>query len=371
MAFAREPMAAATWVFQNALYTLFGAHGRVGQDDLVAAISALLDMAGQSIANGRRIKLEVAEIPGVPPEFGAQLQMLRLQGDTIRVTLRPFAYRNPGVFFESLRRLPVMLAIVGHLSADCELHCEVGDDAYFPGLAFSSYDPRPCLVPDADFFLTGAHQSFREVCANHLPPWAERSQRVFWRGTTTGRRRHDPPGADEPDDFSWLQRLTLCRLAAQPGLSELCDIGISSFAQVNEPWLVERIRQAGLAREQVSRDAFLQHRVVIDIDGNSNAWSGLFCSLLSRSCIIKVASEHGFRQWYYDRLVPWQNYVPVQADLSDFAEAVAWTMIHEADTQRLANAAAELGAALSFEACMVDAVARVERWMPTRAAFSV
>ena len=36
---------------------------------------------------------------------------------------------------------------------------------------------------------------------------------------------------------------------------------------------------------------------------NSNSWAGLFTSLLTAACVLKIESEHGFRQWYYDRLV--------------------------------------------------------------------
>ncbi len=375
MAFQREPMARATFVYQNALFSLFGAHGRLAEADHVAAVGALLDMAGQSIAGGRRISLKIDELPGVQPENGLELARLRLAGETIEVTLRPIHYRHAGQFFEMLRRLPVMLAIAGHLAPDadlqCELHCELGDAAYLSSLGFSSYDRRTCLVPDPDFFLTGGHERFRQTCLEQLPGWDERGTRVFWRGTTTGSRRHEPPGEGEADAFTWLQRLMLCRLAAEPGLAELCDVGIVRIAQIGEPWLAARITGSGLMRAEVGREAFLAHRVVVDIDGNSNAWSGLFCSLLSRSCIIKVASERGFRQWYYDRLTPWQTYVPVSADLSDFAEAVAWTLIYQADTRRLADAAAELGASLTFEAAMQDAVLRVRRWLETRQPFSV
>lgn len=370
MAFQREPMAAATGVYQDALFSLLGAHGRTPQDDQVTAISALLDMAGQSIANGRRIKLAVAEIDGVQPENGLELVLLRLAGDTIHVTVRPIHYRH-GQIYEMLRRLPVLLAIAGRLRGEWDLPCLVGDGAFSASLGFSSYDPHVCLVPDPDFFLTGGHDDFRRTCLDHMPAWEARSTRVFWRGTTTGGRRHQPPGEGEADDFTWLQRLALCRLANEPGMAELCDIGIARFAQINEPHLIERIQQAGLVRPQVPREAFLNNRVVVDIDGNSNAWAGLFCSLLSRSCIIKVASDNGYRQWYYDRLVPWQNHVPVRADLSDLAEAVAWTMLYESESKRLADAAADLAAALTFEACMAEAVTRVQHWVEARGAFSI
>ena len=49
---------------------------------------------------------------------------------------------------------------------------------------------------------------------------------------------------------------------------------------------------------------YMRSRHLIDIDGWANSWSGLFQKLLSGSTVLKVASNKGFRQWYYDRLEP-------------------------------------------------------------------
>jgi hypothetical protein len=47
---------------------------------------------------------------------------------------------------------------------------------------------------------------------------------------------------------------------------------------------------------------------------------------LTGSAVLKVASRRGFRQWYYDRLVPWHNFVPVATDLSDLVDRHRWLM---------------------------------------------
>ena len=49
----------------------------------------------------------------------------------------------------------------------------------------------------------------------------------------------------------------------------------------------------------------------------SNSWSGLFTKLLTGSTVLKVESPMGFRQWYYDRLKPFEHYVPVRPDLAE------------------------------------------------------
>ncbi len=368
MTFSSPSAIAENAAFQQALFALAPDHARLSQADFVAAVNGVLDSHARPIAGGRPVRWRLAELEGVPPEWASELLTLRLDGAAIEVTLRPITYRH-GSLFEILRRSAVLLAIAGRLSGECTLHAEVGDASYHAALGFCSYDPRVCLVPDPDFYASGGYARFRQHCRDALPAWEARDARVFWRGSSTGMRRVQPPGEGAPDDLDWLQRLSLCRRAAQPDLAPLTDCGITTLAQMHEPWLAERVTAAGLLRPLISREAFLQHRVVIDMDGNSNAWSGLFCSLLSRSCILKVGSEHGFRQWYYDRLVPWQTHVPVAPDLSDLAEAVDWTRQHDAKTRQLADAAASLADTLGFEACMEEAVERVQGWLGTREAF--
>lgn len=368
MTFSSQVAIARNAAFQQALFALAPDHARLSEEQFVAAVNGVLEDHARPIADGRRVSWRLAELEGVPPEWASELLTLRLDGEAIEVTLRPITYRH-GSLFEILRRSAVVFAIAGRLAGACTLHAEVGDAAWHSALGFCSYDPRVCLVPDPDFYASGGYASFRQHCRDALLAWEERDTRVFWRGSSTGMRRVQPPGEGAPDDLDWLQRLALCRRAAQPDLAPLTDCGITTLAQMHEPWLIERVTEAGLLRPLVSREAFLRHRVVIDVDGNSNAWSGLFCSLLSRSCILKVGSEHGFRQWYYDRLVPGQTHVAVAPDLSDFAEAVGWTRQHEAETRRLADAAAGLADTLGFEACMQEAVRRLQGWLKTREPF--
>lgn len=367
MTFQAAETITASAAFQEALGVLSPEHERLGRDDFIKAVEAAIATNCRGLANGRRIHLRLAEIEGVPPDWAAELLLLRLTGDTIELTFRPIAYRNVDVMFEMLRRSLVLLAIAGRLTGEATLHCEVGDAAFHSAVGFSSSDTRVCLVPDPDFYTSGGYEAFRAHCRMALPAWNSRSTTVFWRGSSTGTRRWAPPAFGELDNFAWLQRLALCSRAAQPDLKAHCDIGISALVQISEPWLGMRITQAGLIRPAVAREAFLRHRVVIDIDGNSNAWSNLFCSLLSRSCILKVRSDTGCRQWYYDQLVPGHTAMPVRSDLADFAQAVSWAVNN--DTRPMADAAANLADALTFEACMQAAVQKVQHWIGTKEEF--
>ena len=367
MTFQSNETIAATTAYQKALFTLGPDHERLSRDDFVAAVGAVIDTNCRGLANRRQIHVRIAEIEGVPPDWAAELVLLRVTGQAIELTLRPVAYLDVDVMLEILRRSSVLFAVAGRLTGEANLHCEVGDAAFHAAIGFSSSDARACLIPDPDFYTSGGYQRFRALCSTALPAWDKRSNIVFWRGSSTGTRRWQPPPEGELDSFSWLQRLALCNRAAQPDLRPYCDIGISKLVQISEPWLTDRIDRAGLIRPVVPREAFLHHRVVVDIDGNSNAWSSLFCSLLSRSCILKIRSDTGCRQWYYDQLVPWETAMPVRSDLADFAKAVSW--VQHNDTKPIADAAADLAGALTFEACMRSAVHKVQDWISTKEEF--
>ncbi|MEY3032546.1 MAG: hypothetical protein RLZZ622_1021, partial [Planctomycetota bacterium] len=61
------------------------------------------------------------------------------------------------------------------------------------------------------------------------------------------------------------------------------------------------------------------------------------------------ASPRGFRQWYYDRLVPWVHYVPVAADLSDFAERLDWCRRHPRQCREIAGGGQRAAFAMTYD----------------------
>jgi spore maturation protein CgeB len=62
-----------------------------------------------------------------------------------------------------------------------------------------------------------------------------------------------------------------------------------------------------------------------------------------------VASPQNFRQWYYDELVPWVNFVPIQADMSDLVDKVDWLLVHDEEARKIGENGAKLARKLSYE----------------------
>ena len=92
-----------------------------------------------------------------------------------------------------------------------------------------------------------------------------------------------------------------------------------------------------------------QYKYQIDIDGNTNAWSALFQKLLSGSAVLKVASPGNFRQWYYDELIPWVNFVPVKSDMSDLVEKIHWLIEHDDEAMQIGVNGRKLASKLTYD----------------------
>ena len=132
----------------------------------------------------------------------------------------------------------------------------------------------------------------------------------------------------------------------------------------------DNIVKAGLMKGYAHRGEYLKHKFVVDIDGNSNSWSGLFLALYGGACVLKVESLEGYRQWYYDSLQPWLNYVPVAGDLSDFAEKVDWVQRNDREAEEIARRGNELAARISLENALETSARNLRVWLAGKSAAS-
>ncbi len=353
-----RPMAAST----------DGAPDNDGVNDEIGR-QALAERANQSLmrfleAVGLPRRFRFASVERVSPA-ASETNVLHLTGQqaVLRVDLN-----RPDPWTLLARSLPIAYLLDALLAlgplADMKVRVEVGDHAYdAKSIAYCSKLPGTCLLPDPDFFASGGYDDTRRLTAGRAQEWTTRRDTVFWRGATTGGRRHAAPDDGQPDDFTWLPRLQLCRQAQTSPLARHYDMGITNICRIDEPHLIARITEAGLLRPPVPRSGFLGHKAILVIDGNSNAWSALFNALLTGACVLIVASPQGFRQWYYDALQPFVNYLPVASDLGDLDERVEWLLSHDAEAQAIGQAGRVLALSMSFETVMEDAAHRLRAWM--------
>lgn len=228
----------------------------------------------------------------------------------------------------------------------------VGDGGVVPGLAFSAATPDFGLLPDPLFYSSKGYAATRGAFRDWPTPWEERLPIAFWRGGSTGNRTAP----------SWrtLPRVRLCEIAARH--PDLFDAGLTDTWHIHGEERTE-CEQSGLMREIVHISKFPKWRYQIDIDGHTNSWPGLFQKLLTGSPVLKVDSAQGFRQWYYDRLVPWQNYVPVSATMQDLVPKLRWLMAHDDAARAIGERGRQLALSMTCESELPGALATIRSVM--------
>jgi hypothetical protein len=264
---------------------------------------------------------------------------IRFRGGRCILGVSPDLPDSPRLAY-MLRRLtgalPLLTACRGLADGQCRINLD--DVSVAPGLAFSAAGPDYHLVPDPIFVAERGYRRIARLYLKRDPPWAERKPVAFWRGSSTGRYA--------PGNWRALDRVRLCGVAATR--PDLFDVGLGGLVQVT-PGDAAAIRDSGYLRPPAPAADFILYRYQIDIDGNSNSWSGLFIKLLTGNPVLKVESAEGFRQWYYDRLIPWVNFVPVAPDMSDLVEKVEWLIAHDSEAQRIGAAGRALALSMTVD----------------------
>ncbi|MDI7776351.1 glycosyl transferase family 90 [Asticcacaulis sp. EMRT-3] len=239
-----------------------------------------------------------------------------------------------------LRITPVLTLIDAYLANPDKtrtgfVHMNIGDHTVCPGLTFCSADKSSFLIPDSIFLETYGYEAYKTKVDQLALPWEQRLPAAIWRGATTG-----PYVSDWRD----LPRVRLCAIAAEN--PDLIDAGISWLVQGFEGRKAE-LEDAGYMRDYMSAEQFCRWKYQIDIDGNTNSWPGLFQKLLSGSPVIKVGTP--YRQWYYDRLIPWENYVPCREDMSDLVAQINWLREHDDEAREIGRRGRELALSMTYE----------------------
>ena len=247
----------------------------------------------------------------------------------------------------TIRRLSAVMQLLtayclGHPPEAAELYLNLADGGQIPGLAFCDNRPEYFLAPDPNFLLTEGYERMRRMVAKHSVVWEQRIPIAFWRGSTGGRV------ADPAIGWRSLPRIRLCMLGRDH--PDLMDAGLSATAQLHVYGIEseDEVRATGLMRAYVPDAEAMKFKYQIDIDGNVNSWPGLFQKLLTGNPVLKVASPYGYRQWYYDRLEPWRNFVPVASDMSDLVEKILWLRSHDDQARRIGEAGKQLADSLDY-----------------------
>lgn len=226
-----------------------------------------------------------------------------------------------------------------------------GDQLSSAKFAYSGFDPDLTLLPDAYFFdHRGFHDAFALASAASQS-WQSRAERIRWRGGLNGRGETDT-GRFALDKL--VQRLCLVLLGRT-----LPDVDIK-FVRLIEDKRGNSIDPA-LFGERMPEPSWVDDRYAIDIDGWTNTWSNFLVRMHYGCCVLKIDSKFGYRQWYYDRIRPWEHYVPVKADMSDLAEKIDWARSNVREAEEIAMRGQAFARTMTFDGEMEWAASAIHR----------
>lgn len=221
--------------------------------------------------------------------------------------------------------------------------CDVSD-GHWSGLArfsYSSNSERVIPVPDFYFFRDRGYAD-SDAAGAQAPDWNDRSDEIVWRG--------------QPNGIGLFT--TDAELMGRPGIMQRMHMafrckGLENvdfrFVGGGNPDMSGQLRSLGYLADPIPQDSWAGRKFAIDIDGITNAWDNFLRRLKMGCCVLKVASPFGFRQWYYDRLVPFEHFVPIRADLSDLQEQVEWVRTHPTRARDIAEAGQAVARSMTFE----------------------
>ncbi|MDQ2868366.1 MAG: hypothetical protein M3R59_08150 [Verrucomicrobiota bacterium] len=232
---------------------------------------------------------------------------------------------------------PLFLALDKPGSPEGRILINFNDAGIDPGLAFSACGNEFTLIPDSVFLSELGYEKARTYFDERQIPWKKRKDVVLWRGSSLGQK---------DNAILEMPRARLCQIAKAANADWL-DIGLVDLFEISEADTTCLIA-GGLTKERVPWKKLSQYRFHIDIDGHANSFAGLFRKLLSGGLVLKVGSPNGFAQWYYDRLKPWHNYVPVRCDMSDLLEVASYCRTHQATSRRIAQRGRQLALSMIF-----------------------
>jgi hypothetical protein len=234
----------------------------------------------------------------------------------------------------------------------------VGNDSAPPSKAvFSpSADPKEhVLIPDPYFYRWRGWEEGRRASEAALP-WDKRSEDIVWRGARNGQGKPSTDLADEDNPAVIPRYRLVMKLRSQPGCDARLNLvkGKKGHARIG-PREAEEIER-GFIGETVPEPSWMGRKFAIDIDGSTNTWSNLILRLHYGCCVLKVESQHNFAQWYYDRLKPFEHYVPVKPDMSDLLDQIEWARSHDSEARQIAANGQAFIRTLDFETGRREAV---------------
>lgn len=223
------------------------------------------------------------------------------------------------------------------------------DNEIVPILVFSKRKNSNCInIPDTYFMRNYSKALSRVVVENTngtrpsvdkqvnlgsvYHPWSTKINSCIWRGTPTSNNcQHwqDSFRCEVCMKFLRSETLNFKLVSTKAGRKEI---------------------KSGLFSPWISIEKQMKSKFLLNMDGQAAAFDSMYWKLKS-NCLVFYLTKDEWTQWYYNKLKPYQHYIP--CTIQDVEEKVNWAIQHTNEAMKIANASREL---MDNEVRFVDGV---------------
>ncbi|KAI1792491.1 hypothetical protein LXA43DRAFT_1006897 [Ganoderma leucocontextum] len=279
----------------------------------------------------------------------------------------PWAHYNQGHFFSDWRTTGAIFPIFSPAKASGFLDIRIPSHYYYAQTRRYTYgwDSVNLQLKDVDDMETS---------------WEEKTDKVFWRGASTGG------GSSPPGFAAQYQRHRFVRLASDqspvnrtivfadpPGSSNYAYADVPVSALNKEIMDVAFVKVVGSHNYPGGHDAMVRfhriddggvnlgdhwkHKYIVDLDGMG--YSGRFFSFMESDSVVLKATV--YREFFSDWLQPWLHYIPLSQSYAEIYNIHAFFSGATEATLRAANATALTDPAERRGAKSIDGDRRLRR----------
>jgi Glycosyl transferase family 90 len=242
------------------------------------------------------------------------------------------------------RRLDGMLYWLSKMEGDVPtLAIDVSDGSNMADADFtwSSSRPDAALLPDPYFHGSRGFEKMRHLSQVNPLKWQERSGLIRWRGGANGNGTL-AFGENDGGRPEVKQRIRLVLIS-----NAIPETDVRLVAHTSKH--SRDVIAPNCLGASISETSWLADKYAIDIDGVTNTWSNFLIRMHFGCCVLKIDSPTAHRQWYYDRIRPWEHFVPVKADMSDLAEKIDWVRSNDPEAEAIGLQGQAFARSMTFE----------------------
>jgi len=164
------------------------------------------------------------------------------------------------------------------------------------------------LIPDPTFLSSSGYKNFLE---NIKSLERKKIQKIFWRGGLTGT------ASPIIEELKKLPRYKFPKLSIKNDYLDLKITTLGNYKHVEG--LKSEMEKDGIFGEYIDNIENIHYSGLLDIDGNSSSWPGLYTKLLTGNTVVKLREKNPYKQWYYSGLIDHKNIIYI-SDFEDLEE---------------------------------------------------